>query len=101
MAEGTHHSLLQEDDGLTLAGQSGACYRTDFEVTRVGKQVTLRATVDGDGYPEFAREAFQLVVHGAAPGSVRLDGRDVSPSAGRFGLPNTGTAFALEFDLQA
>ncbi len=33
-----------------------------------GDRVTLRAEVDGDGYPEFAREAFVLVVHGAAPG---------------------------------
>ena len=32
--------------------------------------MTLRAEVEGDGYPEFAREAFHLVLHGAAPEAV-------------------------------
>jgi alpha-glucosidase len=97
--DGTHHSLLQEDDGLTLAALDGACYRTDFEVTRAGNRVALRAQVEGQGYPEFAREAFHLVVHGAAPAGVRLEGTAVSPSAGRFVLPNTAGPFSLEFDL--
>ena len=95
----TYHSLLQEDDGLTLAATNGARYRTDFQVTRAGKRVTLRAEVDGDGYPEFAREAFHLFVHGAAPASVRLDGGDVSLTSGRFVLPNAARAFLVEFDL--
>jgi alpha-glucosidase len=97
--DGIYHSLLQEDDGLTLAAQHGARYRTDFEVTRTGNRVSVRATVDGEGYPEFAREAFHLFVHGAAPASVRLDARDVSPSADRFVLPNTGEPFSVEFDI--
>ena len=54
-------SLLQEDDGLTLAAPTGARHRTTFELTRAGGRLTLRAEVDGDGYPEFAREAFELV----------------------------------------
>ena len=97
--DGTHHSLLQEDDGLTLAGLNGACYQTDFEVARTGNRVVLHAEVDGDGYPAFAREAFHLVVHGAAPASVRLDGREVTPTSGRFVLPNTARPFLVEFDL--
>ncbi len=67
-ADGTHHSMLQEDDGLTFAALSGARYRTDFEVGRSGHTVVLRAEVAGDGYPEFARERFVLVLHGAASG---------------------------------
>jgi alpha-glucosidase len=99
VANGTYHSLLQEDDGLTLASQNGACYRTEFALTRAGNRVTLRASVDGDGYPEFARTAFHMIVHGAPPVSVRLDGHEVSPSAGGFVIPNTGGAFSLQFDL--
>ena len=41
-----HQSLLQEDDGLTLAGADGARYRTTFELTRGGERVSLRAVVD-------------------------------------------------------
>ena len=97
--DGTYHSRLQEDDGLTLAGLNGASYQTDFEVARTGNRVVLHAEVDGDGYPAFAREAFHLVVHGAAPASVRLDGREVTPTSGRFVLPNTARPFLVEFDL--
>ena len=46
-------------------------------LTRTGDRLELRADVDGKGYPEFAREAFRLVVHGAHPASVRLDGEEV------------------------
>jgi alpha-glucosidase len=98
-SDGSHDSLLQEDDGLTLAGFNSAHYRTDFEVTRAGKRVVLRAALTGDGYAEFAREAFHLVVHGAAPASVQLDGTDVTPTSGRFVLPNTGQPFLVEFDV--
>lgn len=98
-SDGTYHSLLQEDDGLTFAALEGACYRTDFEVIRAGNQVALRGEVHGQGYPQFAREAFLLVVHGAAPASVSLDGTDVSPSAGKFVLPNAASSFSVDFDL--
>jgi alpha-glucosidase len=98
-SDGTHHSFLQEDDGVTLAALHGASYRTDFELRRADDRVVLRATVGGDGYKEFAREAFHLVVHGAQPRSVRLDGAPVSPSAGRFVLENTAAPFSLEFDV--
>jgi alpha-glucosidase len=58
--------------------------------------VSLRAEVDGDGYPEFAREAFHLVLHGAAPEAVAVDG-DRLAVHGRVVIPNTGTAFTAEF----
>ncbi|HWT22603.1 MAG TPA: TIM-barrel domain-containing protein, partial [Solirubrobacteraceae bacterium] len=95
-ADGTHESLLQEDDGLTTAALEGARHRTTFTVTRRGNAVTVRAEVDGDGYPEFARTAFRLVVHGAAPATVRVDGTDVERRDGRFEIPNAGETFTAE-----
>ena len=98
---------LQEDDGLTFDALHGARYRTTFSLTRRGDRITLSAETDGVGYPQFEREAFRLVVHGASPGSVRLDGHDVGRSGpdpatrqgegGRFVLPNAGTGFTVEF----
>jgi alpha-glucosidase len=59
--DGVHRSLLHEDDGLTF---SGGRLKTTFELTREADRLTLRAEVEGDGYPEFAREAFRVVLHG-------------------------------------
>ena len=97
-ADGTQSSLLQEDDGLTFAALDGAMYRTSFEVTRDGARVMLRASVDGDGYPEFAREAFELVLHGAAPATVLVDGTEQPVRDGRVRFPNAGAGFTLELD---
>jgi alpha-glucosidase len=85
LEDGTHRSFLQEDDGVTTAALHGARYRTTFEVTRRGNRVTLRGEVEGDGYPEFAREAFHVVVHGAG-------------AARREEIANAGTAFTFEFE---
>ena len=95
--DGRHTSMLQEDDGLTFAALDGACYRTTFDVERAGDHVRVQASVAGRGYPEFTREQFTLVLHGAEPATVRADGVDVAGEAGRFALPNSGTAFNLEF----
>ena len=54
---GEGESFLHEDDGLTL---DGGFLRTTF--TLRGRE--LEAGVDGDGYPEFARERFVLVCDG-------------------------------------
>jgi alpha-glucosidase len=95
--DGTFHSTLQEDDGTTFAANSGARFRTTFEVTRVGRRITLRAAVDGDGYPEFGRRGFDLVVHGAVGGTVVVDGAEHALEGGRLALPNEGTPFTLDF----
>ena len=50
-------SILHEDDGLTL---SGGFLRTTFRLT--GSE--LSAEVEGEGYPEFARVRFVVVVGG-------------------------------------
>jgi alpha-glucosidase len=80
VAEGSYTSFLQEDDGLTV---SGGFLRTTFEVTRTGSMIEVRAAVEGDGYPEFARTAFELIVHGA--------------DAGPFTIADAGTGFELQF----
>jgi alpha-glucosidase len=98
-ADSAHASLLQEDDGLTDAALDGARRRTSFEVTRRGGRLTLRAEADGAGYPDFAREAFHLVVHGAAPASATLDGDPVDVAGGRVEIPNAGTGFTVELEL--
>jgi alpha-glucosidase len=98
VADGSHHSMLQEDDGLTFAALGGARFRTDFEVARSGHTVVLRATVTGKGYPEFARERFVLVLHGADPEVVRVDGAEVGGVDGRFEFDNSGTDFTVVFD---
>ena len=97
VADGSYSSVLQEDDGLTFGALSGARYRTDFEVARSGRTVLLKATVTGDGYPEFARERFVLVLHGADPATVQVDGTEVAGAGGRFEFANSGTGFTLVF----
>jgi alpha-glucosidase len=99
VADGTDRSFLQEDDGLTLAARDGARYRTTFEVSRRGGRVAVEASVEGDGYPEFAREAFHLVIHGASLERVVVGGEALAVRGGRAEIPNAGTGFAAEFDV--
>ncbi len=88
-----HRSLLQEDDGLTYAAADGGRVRTAFVVGRDGDRVTLSAEVEGDGYPEFARGAFHLVVHGADPESVEVNGAVIGRRDGQFVIANSGQPF--------
>jgi alpha-glucosidase len=93
----THRSILQEDDGLTFAALRGARYRTTFDVTRRGSVVTLVADVEGDGYPEFARTEFHLVIHGGAPTTVRVDGAETAGRDRHFVI--SSAAFTAEFSV--
>jgi alpha-glucosidase len=97
--DGTHTSLLQEDDGLTFASLEGSRYRTTLEVTRAGDRLTVRGDVAGDGYEGFTREELHLVVHGAAPDTLEVDGTRVPVTGGRVILPNRGTSFSIALDL--
>jgi alpha-glucosidase len=98
-ADGRHESVLREDDGLTFAAADGRHLRTTLVLERGGDTVTLRAAVDGDGYPEFRRQAFRLVVHGAAPEQVQHDGVAVVAEEGAgarsFTLANSGQPFEV------
>ena len=98
--DGVVTSMLQEDDGLTFAAGSGQRVRTTVMVRRAGDRVDLTAEVIGDGYPEFRRERFVLVVHGPTPVEVTLDGAVLAAEAadghpGRYAFANRGTDFAL------
>jgi alpha-glucosidase len=95
VSDGVYYSLLQEDDGLTLAALRGARYRTNFRVERADTKLTVKAEVEGDGYPEFARERFVLVLHGAASDVAGLDDAMITGSGGRFEIPNSGTGFTF------
>ena len=66
-------------------------------MARSGHTVVLRATVTGDGYPEFARDRFVLVLHGAGPSTVRVDGAEVPGADGRFEFANSGAGLTIEF----
>jgi alpha-glucosidase len=96
-SDGRWTSLLQEDDGLTFAALDGGRFRTELALARRGGQVTLTATVDGDGYPEFARERFILVLHGASASEVEVDGTSRLVVDGRVDVPNAGTGFTATF----
>ena len=98
LADGAYSSMLAEDDGLTNALLDGACLRTTFEVGRAGHTVVLRARTTGDGFGEFARSRFVMVLHGARPGTINVDGTEVTGVDGRFELANAGSGFVAEFD---
>ena len=72
--DGTHVSEVQEDDGITLAADSGAFVRTTVRVTRDGDRLTVETTVAGSGFDDFARTVTRLVLHGAEAAEARLDG---------------------------
>ena len=95
-SDGVYYSMLQEDDGLTFAALQDACYRTSFTVLRAGAELTVKAEVSGDGYPEFRRERFVLVLHGAAPETARLDDVMITGANGRFEISNRGTHFRFD-----
>jgi len=96
--DGVHRTFLQEDDGLTVAAQAGAMYRTTFELIRAGSSVTLRAEVSGRGFPEFARREFRLFIHGATP-DVTVDGQLMTSTGDYVVIPNAGTGFTAGFEL--
>jgi alpha-glucosidase len=98
-ADGSYDSVLYEDDGLSFAFREGAYYRTTFSLTREATRLTLRAAVVGAGYAEFARQAFQLVFHGASPAVVRVNEQDVPSHDGQFIVPNAATSFRLDAEL--
>jgi alpha-glucosidase len=103
LRDGTHQSYLQEDDGVTFAAAGGAHVRTTFDVTRSAQHVRLAAVPTGDGFPEFARRTFRVVVHGDRPRRVTMDGAEVAVQL--FGgslsaeIPNSGQPFMLELEL--
>jgi alpha-glucosidase len=78
-ADGVHHSMLQEDDGLTFGALSGAKLETHFTLVRAGATVTLSATSVGEKFNEFARTRFEIFWHtaqGLKRSTVENSGQD-------------------------
>jgi alpha-glucosidase len=98
-SDGRWTSLLQEDDGLTFAALDGGRFRTELELARSGGRVTLTATVDGAGYPEFARERFVLVLHGVSTSEVEVDGTTRPVADGRVEVSNAGASFTAAVEV--
>jgi alpha-glucosidase len=92
--EGT--STLVEDDGLTLGGGH---FRTALHLTRTRNQINLRGTVEGTGFPEFRRRTLRLLVHGATPAAVTVDGIEFAATEGAFVFANAGAGFELSFEI--
>lgn len=100
-SDGSRASVLYEDDGLTRAAERGAFRRTDLTLTRRGDEVTLSGRASGDGYPEFVREAFHIVVHGGRVGSVTADGSPARVQEdGRIVVSNRGGDVEVTLRLQ-
>ena len=97
--DGVFESELQEDDGLSFAASEGARHRTRFTLTRRGAQVRLHGETQGEGYPEFARRQFRIVLEGATPLTVRHGGAQVPYADGGVVLPNAGEALSVEFEV--
>ena len=97
VVDGRWESRLVEDDGLTFASRDGAHVSTTFTVTRSGDDVTLTGEATGDGYPEFRRTAFRLVVHGAQPDVVRHDGWTCRPPMAGSCCPTLARDLQVEF----
>lgn len=95
--DGTTESFLQEDDGLTYDALGEGRVRTGFEVIRAGDEVSVRATAAGSGYPEFARERFELVIHGSEPSTVEVDGLDQPVVDHRVTIDDSGQDFVVRF----
>jgi alpha-glucosidase len=96
--DGEYQSTLHEDDGLTFAFRQGAYYRTTFTLRKAGDQITLQGSVTGNGYPEFAREAFHLIFHGASPNLIHTNDQSLSPENGKYILQNAGTDFQIDLN---
>jgi len=97
--DGETHSRLDEDDGLTFASREGAHYRTGFVLTRKGSQITLAASVSGNGYREFSRKRFLLRFHGPDVGKIVINGGQVHAVNAVIIFPNAAQNFCLEAEL--
>ncbi len=97
--DGETCSMLQEDDGLSNAFQSGAYLRTEFTLIRRGDGVTLFARSSGHGFPELRRSRLRFVLHGFSGNSLKINGEDVATSGGGFECKNHGESLDIAFVL--
>ncbi len=93
--DGETRSVLHEDDGITFGRKDGAFYRTEFALQRAGGEITLTATVTGNGYAEFARTEFRVVFYGGVKGEVMVDGEARRMDNEAVIVPNRGGDFMV------
>lgn len=92
---GEWRSTLYEDDGLTLAFQRGAYYRTTCTLQRDGQHFRLSASVEGNGFPAFRRSAFRLRFPNMSGRTVEVNGKRQTLLDDTLMLANTGSAFLI------
>ena len=97
--EGDTQSMLQEDDGLSNAFQSGAYLRTTFEVSRRGNRVAVSWRVSGNGFPEFRRSRMRFILAGIRCDCVDLDGSLIRLENSQFECENRGEAGSFSFSI--
>jgi alpha-glucosidase len=98
-SDGVFQSDLQEDDGVSFAALTGAHLRTRFVLTRSAKRIHVVATVSGNGYPEFRRARYRLIVLNADPVHATVDGAPLVFRDGQAEIDNRGSGFQLAFDV--
>lgn len=97
--DGSHESFLYEDDGISTAYQRGDYLRTRFRLVRRGRTLHLAATVSGNGFAEFRRRQFRVVLHADTAMCAVLDTRRVDFHEGLLSFDNSGQDFELEIEL--
>ncbi len=97
--EGEFVSYLREDDGHSTQHETGAYLETKFTVTRKENTVKLTATVKGEGFPEFCRTQFRLIIRGAEFENVRVNGMAQDSLRGKITFDNQGQEFTAEVGL--
>jgi alpha-glucosidase len=78
---------------VTTAAADGAHLRTTCTFSRSGDRVDLRVVVAGDGFPELARERFDVVVHGGRVVEARADGMELPADGPRVSVPTSSRGF--------
>lgn len=93
---GETRSVLHEDDGSTFAFRAGAFVRTEFVLEKKAGGISLRASVTGKGFPEFARTSFRLVVHGHVTAEGTLNGQKHELKNNALAFENAGVDFSFK-----
>jgi len=97
--DGDTESVLQEDDGVSHDYSSGAFLRTTFVVSRRGLRVTVILRTSGDGFPEFRRTQFRIVLDGFTGDRVELNGTTIGVQNAQFYCENRGESASFSFTL--
>ncbi|HYP97162.1 MAG TPA: TIM-barrel domain-containing protein [Polyangiaceae bacterium] len=97
--DGDTESVLQEDDGVSHDYSSGAFLRTTFLVSRRGARVIVTVRTSGDGFPEFRRTQFRIVLDGFTGDHVELNGTTIDVQNTQFYCENRGESASFSFSV--